>query len=103
MIEKWMKYGLLLSIAFTVQSVSAEENPENGADVAAKLPEILVEDDKETVKEVGYSTKVSASTRTDIPLLESSQSITVINETLMKDQMARKLDDALSNVAGVIP
>jgi iron complex outermembrane receptor protein len=51
-----------------------------------------------------YVTTVSSGgTKTELPLAEVPQAITVINRQLMDSQNAVKLDDALKNVAGVIP
>jgi iron complex outermembrane recepter protein len=50
-----------------------------------------------------YVTTVSSGgTKTDLPLVEVPQAITVVNRELMDSQNAVKLDDALKNVAGVI-
>lgn len=45
----------------------------------------------------------SGGTKTELPLAEVPQSITVVNRQLMDSQEAVKLDDALKNVAGVVP
>lgn len=51
-----------------------------------------------------YLTTVSsAGTKTDLPLNEVPQAITVVNRELMDSQDVVKLDDALKNVAGVMP
>ncbi len=39
----------------------------------------------------------------DLPLSEVPQAISVVNRDLMNSQNAVKLDDALKNVAGVMP
>ncbi|QEE30470.1 TonB-dependent siderophore receptor [Terriglobus albidus] len=50
-----------------------------------------------------YSVSVaSGGTKTDLPLSEVPQAITVINRDLMNAQNVVKLDDALRNVAGVM-
>ncbi len=51
-----------------------------------------------------YVTTVeSAGTKTDLPLTEVPQAISVVSRELMEQQGVIKLDDALKNVAGVIP
>ncbi len=44
-----------------------------------------------------------AGTKTDTPLLEVPQAITVVKRRLLDEQGALKIDDALKNVAGVMP
>jgi iron complex outermembrane receptor protein len=57
-----------------------------------------------TARHTTYSTPVAASaTRTDTPLIQVPQSVQVINRTLITEQDARTLTDALANVSGVIP
>ncbi len=41
--------------------------------------------------------------KSEIPLLETPQAVSVVTEELIKDQDARKLEDVLRNVAGVSP
>ncbi len=41
--------------------------------------------------------------KSEIPLLETPQAVSVVTEGLIKDQDARKLEDVLRNVAGVSP
>jgi iron complex outermembrane receptor protein len=54
--------------------------------------------------EHGYAVEDAVSaTKTDTPLLEIPQAISVVPRALLDDQNARKLDDALKNVAGVTP
>jgi iron complex outermembrane receptor protein len=48
-------------------------------------------------------THTTAGSKTDSSLLDVPQSITVVDHELMKDQGGYKLDDALKNVAGVMP
>jgi iron complex outermembrane receptor protein len=45
--------------------------------------------------------EASIGTRTDTPLIELPQSITVVNRQLLTDQAAVTLEEALKNVAGV--
>ena len=51
-----------------------------------------------------YATPVSSGgSKLDLPLNELPQSVTVVNRELLNAQGAVKLDDALKNVAGVMP
>jgi len=52
----------------------------------------------------GYAvTNTTAGSKMDTSLLDVPQSITVVDQQLLRDQGAEKLDDALKNVAGVMP
>jgi iron complex outermembrane recepter protein len=52
----------------------------------------------------GYlETQSPMGTKTDTPMLEIPQSITVVSRKLMNEQQVIKLDDAIKNVAGVVP
>lgn len=66
------------------------------------------------IGQVSHSVTVSAGseyavaetlsgTKTDLPLSETPQAITVVNRQIMDAQNVVKLDDALKNVAGVMP
>ncbi|MDE1178632.1 MAG: TonB-dependent siderophore receptor [Edaphobacter sp.] len=48
-------------------------------------------------------TESSGGTKTDLPLNEVPQAISIVNRDLMNSQNVVKLDDALKNVAGVMP
>lgn len=52
----------------------------------------------------GYAaSRSSSATRTDTPLIQTPQSVQVITRTLIEEQDARTLADALVNVSGVTP
>jgi len=54
--------------------------------------------------EAGYAvTETTAGSKVEAPLLDVPQAITVVDRELLNDQGAYKLDDALKNVAGVMP
>src|ERR1700676_3981498 len=56
------------------------------------------------VTSAGYSvTNTTAGSKMDASLIDVPQSITVVDHELLSDQGAYKLDDALKNVAGVMP
>src|ERR1700675_1415113 len=57
-----------------------------------------------SVTSAGYSvTTTTAGSKMDASLLDVPQSITVVDHELLSDQGVYKLDDALKNVAGVMP
>ncbi|MEO1088153.1 MAG: TonB-dependent receptor plug domain-containing protein, partial [Acidobacteriota bacterium] len=64
---------------------------EEEIDVNAEAPEILIERDSD------------GATRTRTPLVETPQSIQVLNRELLEEQQVRTLDQALVNVSGVVP
>ena len=74
-------------------AVRAEPTPsERAAAAAAKLNEA----------KLGYRAMPSATTlRTSASPLDTSQTVNVVPEQVLKDQLPRNLDDALSNVSGV--
>jgi iron complex outermembrane receptor protein len=49
------------------------------------------------------ATNTTAGSKTDTSLLDVPQSISIVDHELLTDQGAYRLDDALKNVAGVIP
>src|SRR5882762_8791113 len=56
------------------------------------------------VTSAGYSvTDTTAGSKMDASLIDVPQSITVVDHELLSDQGVYKLDDALKNVAGVMP
>jgi iron complex outermembrane receptor protein len=75
-------------------------SPQQASDKTASwLDEIIVIGRRE-----GYAVPDSSSaTRTDTPLIETPQSVQVINRTLIEEQDRRTLGDALVNVSGVTP
>jgi iron complex outermembrane receptor protein len=75
---------------------------ENNLDVSLELSNV-----KTTIsvnESIGYLGEASSTaTKTSSVLLDVPQSITVVTRKLLNDQGAVKLDDALQNVAGVMP
>lgn len=56
------------------------------------------------VRQTGYaSPNASSATRTDTPVIETPQSVQVINRSLIDEQDRRTLADVLVNVSGVTP
>ena len=82
------------------QAESAQE--EKSPHKALKIEETQVTAERE--EERGYGVKsATTATKTDTPLLETPQAVSIVPRTLLDDQGARKLDDVLKNVAGVTP
>ncbi len=92
--------ALALSAAFCLP-LHAQQIPASVVD-AATLPEIQVRGIRHDVASDAVFTS-SAATRTDTPLSEVAQSVQVLPRTLIEEQDARTLADALVNVSGVIP
>lgn len=75
---------------------------------AARVDFVLnLEGERSTITVTANTTYVteeeSAGAKMTLPLLELPQSVTVVTRKLLDDQGAVKLDDALKNVAGVMP
>ena len=93
---------LLLVISPSIQSVFAENSPDD----PTRLPEVVVEGEAEqetalsSVK--GYVAKRSVSaTKSDTPLLETPQSISVITNDQMEAQNVTSMAEALRYTPGV--
>ena len=72
------------------------------ADEPDKLPEVNVTATATSAIE-GYVTPVaSTATKTDTPLMETPMSIQVVPQQVLQDQKATTLDQALTNVSGVL-
>jgi iron complex outermembrane recepter protein len=85
-------------------SVLIAPNQSLAQDSQPATPSWAVQEVVVTARHTTYSTPVAASaTRTDTPLIQVPQSVQVINRTLITEQDARTLTDALANVSGVIP
>jgi iron complex outermembrane receptor protein len=80
------------------QAESAKE--EKPAQQAVRIEETQVTAEREPERGYGVQNATSA-TKTDTPLLETPQAISVVPRALLEDQGALKLDDVLKNVAGV--
>jgi len=101
-------FGLTLALAMLFQSAFAQQDDDlNGdrndaqTDAPAELEEVTVLGWRPS-DTLGYlSSMVSSATKTENNLLDTAMSISVITESLIVDQNALSLDDALRNVAGV--
>lgn len=69
---------------------------------SAQLDEVVVTAQREGDS---YAAPVIATggLKTETPLLETPQAISVLSENIIRDQDARKLEDVIKNVAGVTP
>jgi len=76
-------------------------NPAAAADADAVLPEVKVEGAVPVAGDGYRSERSSTATRTDTPLRDIPQSVTVVPEALMEAQAAFNLRDALRNVPGL--
>lgn len=86
-------------------SALAQESASPAAAQAGHLPEVTVRAPVETATGPvgGYVAKRSATaTKTDTPLIETPQSITVITREQMEDRGVQNLSDAFAYSAGVI-
>nr|WP_313427253.1 TonB-dependent siderophore receptor [Brevundimonas diminuta] len=91
----------LLLAACAAPSAFAQSTPNSTASDPAPswLGEVVVTSARDT-----YSAPTSGTaTRTDTPLIHTPQSVQVITRTLIEEQDARTLADALVNVSGVVP
>jgi iron complex outermembrane receptor protein len=90
----------VLATAVVVPGAFAQSTTPAGANDPSTLSKIRVEDTVDD--ETGYVPKrASSATRTDTPLLEIPQSITVITSDLIRDQASPNLQEALRYAPGV--
>lgn len=86
-------------LAATVHQAIGQQAP------VATLPEIRVNstaDEKATSAVIGYRAKNAVTaTKTDTPLVETPQSVTIVTRDQMVDQGATNVQDALNYAAGV--
>ncbi|MFT3991133.1 MAG: TonB-dependent siderophore receptor [Luteolibacter sp.] len=85
-------------LPFTLSSAfgQTESTTEN-----TQLDQVVVTAQAE--KKTGYVSPetTTGALKSDVPLLETAQSISVVTQDLIEDQGAKKLEDVLRNVAGV--
>lgn len=87
--------SVTLVMLFTVQVHAEDANNE----AVKVLPVITVKADSETDQYV--ATKANAVLRSDAPLFETAQSITVITEKQLQQKQAKTVAEAIEGVAGV--
>ncbi|WP_310796480.1 TonB-dependent siderophore receptor [Herbaspirillum huttiense] len=82
-----------------ITNAVAAESISNQPPVSSELPEVVV-----TEESPGYAaSRSSSATRTETPLLQTPQSVSVLKRSLLDDQDVHSLSDALVNVSGVVP
>ncbi|EIJ47510.1 TonB-dependent siderophore receptor [Herbaspirillum sp. GW103] len=82
-----------------ITNAVAAESISDKQPVSSELPEVVV-----TEESPGYAaSRSSSATRTDTPLLQTPQSVSVLKRSLLDDQDVHSLSDALVNVSGVMP
>ncbi|MCI1013206.1 MULTISPECIES: TonB-dependent siderophore receptor [Herbaspirillum] len=82
-----------------ITNAVASESISDKQPVSSVLPEVVV-----TEESPGYAaSRSSSATRTDTPLLQTPQSVSVLKRSLLDDQDVHSLSDALVNVSGVVP
>ncbi|SEJ19631.1 TonB-dependent receptor [Nitrosomonas eutropha] len=94
----------ILAISSGMQTVWAQSSTgQSASDNSAVLPAINVSTD--SIKPTdGYVTKESFSaTRTDTPLRDVPQSITVITQDMIRDQSIQSITEAVRYVPGIVP
>lgn len=88
----------LLSTSGVISTASAQEsNSQKSAAEQNVLPQIQVVG----VNQDGFSTQTVSTTKSDKPLFETPQSISVVTRELMDARQATTLDEAIETVAGV--
>jgi len=99
----------LLSITAASFGAVSQSVSISGAEAGTKLNPVLHIGPRyssvtvnESTDNAFVTTMSSSGTKTDLPLVEVPQAITIVNRDLMDEQNVVKLDDALKNVAGVI-
>ncbi len=96
---RWLRHGCaLLAMA---AGASQAESPTGEASTAT-LDAVTVRASYIAGSSYG-SDGASSATKTDTPLLQTPQSVQVVTQELMRDQASITLEDALRNVAGVMP
>lgn len=88
--------ALIASLCLAPAALAQQPEPQ--------LPEIRVRAQPERGRAEGYVAPASTTgTKSDIPLIETPQSISVITRERMDDQKVQTVDDALRYSAGVVP
>src|SRR5687768_6337648 len=89
--------SLAVAIGFCLSLPVLAESPEAAADQAKTLDHIVVQG-----ASIGYKAdNASTATKTDTPISEIPQAITVVTGERMTDQGAANVEDALNYAAGV--
>lgn len=94
--------AMLCTALTTLPAASAlAETPEAEAPATSTLPAVIVTAKPESESE-GYAvTRSSTATRTDTPLVNVPQAVTVVTDAQIKDQSAQSITDVMRYVPGV--
>jgi len=95
--SRYVPAPLALAIGFCLSFPALAEGPDAAADQAKTLDHIVVQG-----ASIGYKAdNASTATKTDTPIAETPQAITVVTRERMTDQGALNVQDALNYAAGV--
>jgi len=89
-IQEEQKYG---------EPVSKSEETGSGTD-GIKLPEVVVEDSEESEEDSFTAEDATGATKTDTPLIEVPQSVSVVTEEQIEKQAAQTMSEALRYTPG---
>ncbi|SIS96093.1 TonB-dependent siderophore receptor [Insolitispirillum peregrinum] len=103
--------ALLVAASCLTPANAQQQDPaakqQDKSDEAAKTdvtlqPVSVTADDASTAPTDGYrAVSTSTATRSATPLLDIPQAVNVVSQTVLRDQAATSLDDALANVSGI--
>jgi len=87
--HKPTRIAAMVAASFSISAMAADE--------ISQLPEVKVQ----SAKEVPFKTDVSANPKFTKPLLETTQTVQIIKEELLREQGVFSLTDALRNTPGI--
>ncbi|GGI16673.1 TonB-dependent siderophore receptor [Oxalicibacterium faecigallinarum] len=97
-----IRYALLASATTTFSALPAYAQEQQARDAVLPAVEVTGQQETATSPVQGYrATRAATATKTDTPLAETPQSVTVVTRDQMTDQGATNLQDALTYAAGV--
>lgn len=92
---------LLAGTALT-STCHAQARPVPAGDADVTLDELSVEGQRGV--SVGYlTTRTRSATKTDTPLIDTPQSVSVVTQAQIRDQGFQSIEEAVRYVPGVIP
>lgn len=90
------------TILATANQASAQQAPVSGTPQAVDLDQLSVEGARGAT--IGYLTRQTrTATKTDTPLIDTPQSVTVVTQQQIRDQGFQSINEAIRYVPGVIP
>ncbi len=81
-------------------AVSEPSQPGAGQKTGFSLPEVTVEDERQVAEEEFVDEEATSATKTDTPLIEIPQSISVVTEEQIEQQQAQTMSEALRYTPG---